>query len=191
MKLNESSVARQIIFQIQRYSLDDDAASLGDIGIDTVVAARIAKMDAKDLRILCNGSFLNISVDGCKLDNLIAYVDREKQQSDLVDRLILQDAPRKMMMQFFGLTGSEYVNLRKNQGLEKAPVGRWRNPTINMKSPQHRNFLSEINTHHNNSDDLMQLPETCLYLSDHYKFSVREVLTVWIRYPETLEWEIH
>ena len=188
--MNESSVALQIIFQIQRYSLDDDAASLGDIGIDAVVAARIAKMDAKDLRILCNGSFLNISVDGCKLDNLIAYVDREKQQSDLVDRLILKDAPRKMMMQFFGLTGSEYVNLRRTQGLEKAPIGRWPNPAINMKSLQHRNFLSEINTHYNNSDDLMQLPETCLCLSDRYKFTVREVLTVWIRYPETLEWEI-
>jgi len=188
--LNESSVALQIIFQIQRYSLDDDAESLGDIGIDAVVAARIAKMDAKDLRILCNGSFLNISVDGSKLDNLIAYVDREKQQSNLVDRLILKDAPRKMMMQFFGLTGSEYVNLRKNQGLEKAPIGRWRSPTINMKLPKHRNFLSEINTHHNNNDDLMQLPETCLMLSGRYKFTVREVLTVWIRYPETLEWEI-
>lgn len=187
--LTESAITLQLILEIQRFSLDDDTGALGNIGIDLGVAATIARMDAKAMRILCKGSFFNISIDESKLDNLIAYAHREKQKSDLVDRLIVKDAPRKMMMQSFGITGSEYVGLRKVQGLSKAPIGRWRTPMINTALPQHKKLLTEIDGHHTEENDLMQLPEICLQLADRYELTIREILTVWFRFPDRLEWE--
>ena len=184
----ESSVALQFVLDIQRFSLDDDSESLNNMGLDTGVAASIAKMDAKAMRILCKGSFFNIQIDQSKLDNLLAYVDREKQQSDFIDQLILKDAPRKMMVQCFGLTGSEYVGMRKIQGLEKAPIGRWKIPKVDIELKTHQQFLAEIDTHQINGDDLMQLPRTCMSLSDRYQFTIREVLTVWNRFDATMQW---
>jgi hypothetical protein len=153
-----------------------DSRSLDEIGISPSIATDISQLNAVGLRILSLSSFFHVSIDQKQLKLNLDQAKKEADLSDTIHSLIRKDAPRNMMMQFFGFTGVEYISARKTQGLAVAPIGRWQVPTYMEKN---KDFIEHIDSLYREGIDLQNEPILCLSLSDQYDLTVRELLAFW------------
>lgn len=178
----KSSLALQLVTEIQQYSLDGQLEKLERLGVDHTLANRLSKMDARAVRSVCSSPFFDITVNTSQLENLICYADQEVKLADLIDQLVLNDAPRKMLTKEYGLSGKEYMAIRERHGMGKAPIGRWKIPEVQQHSNQHKRLLTDFDRMFNKDVCLMSSPETCLRLADEYTMTIREILTLWNRF---------
>ena len=70
------------------------------------------------------GHVLSVSVDEIALNNYLDYLDKRKRQQQLIDDLLLADAPSTYMKEQFGIRREEYVQMRYLLGMKEPKRGR-------------------------------------------------------------------
>jgi len=170
------SLGLLIAHEISLLKETGDNTSLEKMGVSASIATDISQLNSVGTQLLGMSSFFHVSIDQEQLKLNLDQAKKEADLSDTIHSLIRKDAPRNMMMQFFGFTGAEYIEARKTQGLGEAPIGRWQVPNYMEKN---KKFIQQIDQLYREGIDLQNEPNLCLSLSDQYDLTVRELLAFW------------
>jgi len=144
------------------------------LGVSPKAIEKLKNLSLSNTQLLSKapGHVLSVSVDDIALNNYLDYLGKRKQQQELIDALLLADAPSAYMKEQFGIRREEYVHMRALLGLQEPKRGR-------SSLPEQREVIAEaLYRLRDQSDDGILSPQNYLALHCQYQLSLRQIIAL-------------
>jgi len=144
------------------------------MGVSPKTIEKLKNLSLSNTQLLSKapGHVLSVSVDEIALNNYLAYLDKRKQQQELIDALLLADAPSAYIKEQFGIRREEYVQMRSLLGMQEPKRGR-------TSLPEQREVIAEaLYRLRDQSDDSILSPQNFLALHCQYELPLRQIIAL-------------
>ncbi len=130
----EAELTRAIIVYCQRCQEEGDLPALKEMGFGQQEIAVLPTLTTADvLRLASTKShFLSINVNTTVYWRMIDYIKRESEKDNLIDIMMINEAPLPMMHTLFGMNSKEFTMKRRTFGYGKASPGRPPTPSAEV-----------------------------------------------------------
>ena len=144
------------------------------MGLSPKVIRKLKNLNLSNTQLLSQapGHVLSISVDEMALNNYLDYLDKRKQQQELIDALLLADAPSSYMNEQFGIRREEYVRMRTILGMRDPKRGR-------SSLPKAREVIAEaLYRAKKQTENGILSPQIFLALHCQYALPLRQIIAL-------------
>ena len=163
-----------VLSTLCRCLIEGDYKLIESMGVKPQSIEKLKNLTLISTQLLSNapGHVLSVSIDDSALSHYLDYLEQRKQQQELIEDLILADAPSSYMHEQFGIRREEYVLIRQTLGMSAPERGR---PSI----PEKREIIAEaLYRAQNKTEDGVLEPSAFLELSRKHKISIRQLLAL-------------